>query len=139
MADFLGREAKIRVIAGAGTPNTAVAHAFDADFAREPQLAVQNTYDTGAFVNRKVVRYDGDLTFKMLTDPADGGQNILRAAVGATPAYVTVDYGEEGFTTGKKVQRFLAAVRLKRGSPTEGRATTEVTLSPDGPVSEVTL
>jgi hypothetical protein len=145
MTELKGNESRIRVVAGAaGTPATVVGRSFDADFAREPQQATHNSYDTGAFVNRKVIRYDGDLTFKFFTDPADGGQDIIRAAcMTATPAQITVDYGEDigsgGFVAGKVVQRFTANVRIKRGAPVEGMAVTEVTLSPDGAITDVTL
>lgn len=137
MSELLGRVAQIYVIAGAGTPNTLVGSAFDADFERQPRQVERNSYDTGAAVGRKVVRYDGDLTFKVFTNPADAGQSIIRAAVSTTtPAQITVDYAEEGNAVGKKFQRMLCNVRVKRGSPVENMAVTEVTLSPDGAVTE---
>jgi hypothetical protein len=141
MAEIKGRDHRIYVVAGAaGTPDTIVGGAFDADFAREPQQATHNSYDTGAFVERKVIRYDGDLTFKFYTDPSDSGQGILRAAIGSTPAQITVDYAEGVNTpaSGNKYQRFTANVRVKRGAPVDGMAVTEVTLSPDGAVTEGT-
>ncbi len=141
MAELMGRNARIYVVAGAGgTPVTLVGKAMDADFAREPRQAEHTSYDSGAYVNRKVVRYDGDLSFKMYTDPADSGQSILRAAIGSTPAQITVDYAEgvNTVSSGNAYKRFTANVRLKRGSPIDGMAVTEVTLSPDGAVTEGT-
>lgn len=141
-ASLLGSLAKVYVsAAGAGSGATLVGDAFDAEFAREPQQAVKNSYDTGAAVARKVIRYDGDLTFKFFVNPGDGGQNLLRACVSTvTPLQIVADYAEEGNAAGggKKGQRATFNVRLKRGNPVENMAVTEVTLSPDGQVQEVT-
>lgn len=141
MTSLKGRDHKIYVIAGAGgTPNTLVGDAFDAEWAREPMQAVKNSYDTGAFTARKVIRYDGDLTFKYYTDPTEAGQSIVRAAVGPTPAQITADYAEGVNTpaSGNKFHRATFNVRIKRGAPVDGMAVTEVTLSPDGTVTEGT-
>lgn len=139
-AALKGSDAKIYVsVAGAGSGATLVGDSFDADFAREPQQAVKNSYDTGQYVARKVIRYDGDLTFKYFTNPSDAGQNILRAAA-KNSAQVVCDYAEEGngAGVGKTYQRATFNVRLKRGNPVENMAVTEVTLSPDGTVAEGT-
>lgn len=140
MAEELGRRARIWVVAGAGgVPNTKVARAFDAEFARTPVQAVHTSYDSGAGVARKVVRYDGPLTFKMYTDRADAGQNIIRAAVSTSaPAQITVDILPDGSTdaqtTGTTYERLTGNVTIKKGMPVDGMAVTDVTIDPDGAV-----
>lgn len=138
MATFLGRQAKIYV--GTSSPGTtAVESHFDAAFDRTPQKADLTSNDSGAFDEHAIVRYSGDLSFKMYTSPSATGQNILRTAGGgATPTQIYVDVAEEGNASGKKYLRFLASVTLKRGTPRDGNAVTDVTLSPTGTVTEGT-
>jgi hypothetical protein len=139
MSEIKGNACRIYVFDGAGTPATLVGKAFDANFDRTPRQAEHVSYDSGVSVPRKVIRYDGPLTFKCFTDPADSGQNVLRGAV-TTPKQITVDYAEEDNTaaSGKKGRRFLGNVTLKRGNPVDGMAVTDVTIDPDGAITEVT-
>lgn len=143
MAQELGRLARIWVAAGAaGTPATKVGKAFDAELSRNPVQATHNSYDSAAGVNRKVVRYDAQLSFKMFTDRADAGQNIIRAAVGSTPAQITVDLLPDGSsdaqTAGQPYERFTANVTIKKGHPIDGMAVTDVTLDIDGVITAST-
>jgi hypothetical protein len=140
MPEIKGNETRIYVSAGTGgTGVTLVGKAFGADFARQLREAEHVSYDSGNGVNRKPIRLDGALTFKMYTDPADAGQTILRqAARMSTFAQVSVDYAERGNTAGMTYQRFVGNVSIKRGNPEDGMAVTDVTINPDGTVTEGT-
>jgi hypothetical protein len=137
VAKFIGRNSKVYV-GNSSPPVTAVAGVFDVNFDRTPTKADATSNDSGAFDEHMVVRYSGSLSFKFLTDPADSGQSVMRAAIGTTPALIYADYAEEGNASGKKYHRFQCSVELKRGTPRDGMAVTDVVLTPTGTVTEGT-
>lgn len=138
MAQIKGPEARVYVsAAGGGSGATLVDGAFDASFDRTPVQAPNTHYGTGAGVGRKIIRYDGPLKFKMFINPTDAGQNILRAGV-TTPAQVVVDFPEQDKASGTKGQRFTGNVTISKSHPVDAMAVADVTIDPDGTVTEVT-
>lgn len=128
MAIFKGRDAVILV--GATSPAaTAVAKHMDASFSMNLETTDATTNDSAGSKEHEIVFDDADLTFKVYTDEADAGQDVLHAAyVGKTKVYVI--YKPRG--TGGDAYAFQGSVTLKRGSPMGGLGTTDVTIKKSG-------
>lgn len=128
MAIFKGRDATI--VVGASSPaSTAVGKHMDASLSLNLETADSTTNDSGGSKEHEIIFDDGELTFKVYTDEADAGQDVLHSAyVGKTKVYVI--YKPRG--TGGDAYAFQGSVTLKRGTPMGGLATTDVTIKKSG-------
>lgn len=130
MAVSKGRDAVI-LVAASGTPTTPVAKHMDASLDMQLETADSTTNDSNGSKTHEIIFDDGSLTFKVYTDEADAGQNVLRDAY-EIKAKIPVIYQPRGTGSGKRQYSFSASVTMKRGTPMSGLATTDVTLKKDG-------
>lgn len=130
MAKSKGRVGVI-LVGMADPPVTPVAHHKDASFDQTKVDADTTTNDSGADEEHEIIRKGGQLTFNVLTDPDDPGQNILRDGY-EQDEKIYVEWQPHGTGGGKRYYRFRCSVSLKRGTPRDGMATTDVTLKKDG-------
>ena len=130
MASFKGRDAVI-LFGLSDPPTDPVGKHWDASLDMNEVTADATTNDSGGSEEHEIIRDNGQLTFKVLTDEADAGQNNLRDAY-ETKVKGYVIYRPRGTSTGLRQYKCRCTVTLKRGTPRDGLATTDVTLKKDG-------
>lgn len=130
MPIFKGRDAVILV--GTTSPGaTAVGKHMDASLSMNLETADSTTNDSAGSKEHEIIFDDGELSFKVYTDEADSGQNILRDAFeGKTKIFCR--YRPMGTGAGRRQYDFSCSITLTRGTPINGLATTDVTLKKSG-------
>jgi hypothetical protein len=115
--------------------STKVADVRDSSFPFTPVKADRSSNDTGTRAAHGVVRWEGDLTFKVAAlDPADPGHAKIISVVGGV-GMLNVVYRPYGTGSGLPSYAFEASVDLKQSEPYDGWIMADVTLSPSGPVT----
>ena len=123
--------AAVILVGTSNPPTTVLGKHMDANEDITVDKTDSTTNDSAGSKTHELTLDDGTLTGKFYTDRLDAGQIILRTAW-QTKTKIFVAYREAGTGTGLAQTLYQASVALKRGSPMNGLATTDFTLSKDG-------